>query len=152
MWYNKIQQLIIHLCHNVRIEAAKVFKYVFYRCSHSCFEDSFNISLFHAGGNEVPKCHSASILNVSDYALFSLITVFHAMFCTTSWNEYSFGRIKSPINTIVLLGYNTKIKYLLRKAKYLFIERLLVSSIPFCSLSTDSATPACQHNLPTSCP
>ena len=52
----------------------------------------------------------------------------------------------------VLLGYKTKIKYFLHKANYLSIGHLLVSSIPFCSLTTDSATPACQHNLATACP
>jgi hypothetical protein len=49
-------------------------------------------------------------LNLSYYAWFSFSKVFHAMFCMVSWNEYSFGRIKSQINTVALLGYNTKIK------------------------------------------
>jgi hypothetical protein len=45
---------------------------------------SVNIPLHLAGGNDVPKRHSASTLNLSYYAWFSFSKVFHAMFCMVS--------------------------------------------------------------------
>ena len=104
---------------------------------------SVNIPLHLAGGNEVPKHHSASTLNLSYYAWFSFSTVFYAMFCMASRNEYSFRRIKSQINTIVLLGYSTKINplkpelnpicYLLALLAhhFLHISRIRVKSLTF---------------------
>jgi hypothetical protein len=107
---------------------------------------SVNIPRYLAGGNEVPN----PLCKHLESQLLRLVFIqhsFYAMFCMASRNGYSFRRIKSHMNTILLLGYNTKIKYLLHKADYLSIERLLVSNIPFCSLANDSATPASPHRV-----